>query len=495
MRVLATNLLFCCLLTLPVLAQNNPAPIYVTLWFDTEDYILPQSDDAALRLAKLLTRLGVKATFKIVGEKARVLEQHKRFDVIAALKQHEIGFHANTHSGQPTIAVYLQHTGWEDGSAEFVRREGPGVRDIERLFGVTPICYGQPGSSWAPQSYPALRQLGVRMYLDESNHVGIDEQPFYFGGMLNVTKMRSNVVRMELSGADNLSQAKAKFQAAVERLRARGGGTISIYYHPCEFIHTEFWDGVNFRRGANPPRSEWKLPGMKPAAEIEKGYNDFEQYVKFIQAQRGVQFVTAAELMRLYADRAAEHSFGKADLQRVAQAVQREITFQQAGGMALSGAEAFWLLNEALLATLKGAAPQIKLQPLDGPAHEYRLGAGSVRPTPVSWSAFAEAVRDTAEFCRTRRRLPDAIWIGSNNLSPQDYLATLGAVVETMLTGAHPPAHVPLKEGRLTATSYIAEDSPRLWGWVIFPEGFHAPRLMELARLQAWTLKPALLKR
>jgi hypothetical protein len=30
---------------------------------------------------------------------------------------------------------------------------------------------------------------------------------------------------------------------------------------------------------------------------------------------------------------------------------------------------------------------------------------------------------------------------------------------------------------------------------VIFPEGFHAPRIMELARLQAWTLKPALLAR
>jgi hypothetical protein len=38
----------------------------------------------------------------------------------------------------------------------------------------------------------------------------------------------------------------------------------------------------------------------------------------------------------------------------------------------------------------------------------------------------------------------------------------------------------------------VADDSPKLWGWVIFPEGFHAPRLMELAKLQAWTLKPAL---
>src|SRR5215475_1438178 len=99
-------------------AMNQPpaAPIYVTLWFDTEDYILPQSDDAAKRLAETLTRLGVRATFKIVGEKARTLERRGRKDVIAALKKHEIGYHSNTHSQQPTIAVYLQHAGWEDDS-------------------------------------------------------------------------------------------------------------------------------------------------------------------------------------------------------------------------------------------------------------------------------------------------------------------------------------------------------------------------------------------
>ena len=67
-------------------AMNQPpaGPVYVTLWFDTEDYILPQSDDAAKRLAETLTRLGVRATFKIVGEKARTLERRGRKDVTAA---------------------------------------------------------------------------------------------------------------------------------------------------------------------------------------------------------------------------------------------------------------------------------------------------------------------------------------------------------------------------------------------------------------------------
>ncbi len=83
------------------LAQAPSHPVYVVLWFDTEDYILPASDDAAKRLAEFLTAEGVPATFKIVGEKARTLERRGRSDVIAALDHHDIGYHANTHSQHP----------------------------------------------------------------------------------------------------------------------------------------------------------------------------------------------------------------------------------------------------------------------------------------------------------------------------------------------------------------------------------------------------------
>jgi hypothetical protein len=480
----------------PVIAQTS-APVYVTLWFDTEDYVLPQSDDAAKRLAETLTRLGVRATFKIVGEKARTLEQRGRKDVIVALKKHEIGYHANTHSGQPTIAVYLQHTGWEDGAAEFYRREVPGVKDIERIFGVTPTCYGQPGSAWASQTYPALKQMGIGMYLDEGSHVGIDDQPFYYGGMLNVFKMRSTVARMELRGGESLATGKAKFQAAYDKLRAAGGGTISIYYHPCEWVHTEFWDGVNFRRGANPPRSEWKLPGVRPAAETEKAFSDFEEYVKFVKAQPGVRFVTANDLMKLYPDRALQRSFSRNEILALARAAQQEITFQKLDGFTLSAADAFALLNEAMLAYVEKNAlpPDVKLTSLYGPARQFNLSAGKTKPASLTWPAFAAAVRDVSDFTRTQKRMPDAVWFGVDSLSPQDYLATLAAVIEELIATGKKPEQVKVREGKFTADQYVAEDSTRLWGWVIFPEGFQAPKIMGLARLQAWTLKPAILQK
>src|SRR5438045_9798129 len=127
-----------------------PAKVYVVLWFDTEDYILPQSDDAAKRLATFLTEQGIQATFKVVGEKARTLERRHRTDVIAALQNHAIGYHANTHSQPPTPAQYGSLLDWETGVAEFTRRERPGFDDVQRIFKQQPCRYGQPGSSWAP---------------------------------------------------------------------------------------------------------------------------------------------------------------------------------------------------------------------------------------------------------------------------------------------------------------------------------------------------------
>jgi peptidoglycan/xylan/chitin deacetylase (PgdA/CDA1 family) len=474
----------------------EPPPVLVTLWFDAEDYILPQDDEATKRLAELLTRLGVRATFKMVGEKARELEQRGRADVVQALRAHEIGYHSDTHSRPPTIAVYLQHAGWEEGVAEFLRREAQGARDVERILGRKPTAYGQPGNSWAPQAYPALRRMGIRLYLDEADHVGLDDQPFFYGGLLNVFRMRSTLARMELKGGTSLAEGKARFGAAADLVRSRGGGTVSVYYHPCEWVQTAFWDAVNFSDGADPPRSEWKQPGVRPPAETEAAFADFEQFIAFIKAQPGVRFVTASDLVRLYPDEAATRAFTRDDLLAVARAVQAPQTFMVRGGYALSVADMFSLLTDAAseFAARRALPPSVGLRALDGPADSYVPAIGGAPGPAFSWEAFARATREVAAFTTSTGRVPAEIWVGAHSLSPSDYLSTLGAAVETLVTAGQPPAQVNPRAGAFVADRYVATDSPELWRWPIFPRGFHAPRIMEHARLQAWTLKPALLR-
>jgi hypothetical protein len=474
-------------------AAEAPAKVYVILWFDTEDYILPASDDAALRLADFLSRENVRATFKVVGEKARTLERRGRTDVIEALKKHEIGYHSNFHSVQPTPAMYLARLGWDEGVAEFDRRERPGYDDLRRIFGVAPSCYGQPGSSWGPQSYGAMRKWGMPVYLDAGRHVGLDDKPYYYGGILNLYKL-AYVLRANLGGPKDLQQAEEKFLAAREKLHAEGGGIVSIFYHPCEFVHKEFWDGVNFRNGANPPREQWKLPPTKTPEESRVAWDVFEGYVRFMKRFPDVQFITATQAARLYRDKARDHHFTAADVKALADAVTDDVTFQRRDDYTLAASEVFALLNQYVAAKAAGHEPEA----LDCPATPYGpservpvLG----EPVTTDWSQFGRTAQDVADLIRKEGRVPSVVWLGSTPVPPEAYLTALARVARDVADGKPAPAAVEVRPARLAVGKYVADDGPGLWGWIIFPRGFRAPQLMELARREAWTLKPALLDR
>src|SRR5207249_11598426 len=118
----------------------------------------------------------------------------------------------------------------------------------------------------------AMRRWGMDVYLDSGSHVRLDDKPYYYCGVLNLYKLE-HTLRTRLQGAADLEEAQRKFVAARQKLLAEGGGVVSIYYHPCEFVHKEFWDGVNFRNGANPPRDQWRLPPAKTPEESKAAYD------------------------------------------------------------------------------------------------------------------------------------------------------------------------------------------------------------------------------
>lgn len=485
--------------------QRSGSTINVILWFDTEDYLLPADDDATKRLCEMLTARGIRATFKIVGEKARVLERRGRQDVIAALRHHDIGYHANFHSVHPTPAEYLADCGWNDGIAEFSRREGGGAADVRRILHVkTLACYGQPGSSWAPQAIAALGRIGIAphgvpCYLDEGTHVGIDNQPFWFCGALNVYHMGPNYTRMELHDPSAVEPAERKVSEIAERLRKQGGGLISIFYHPCEWVHREFWDSVNFARGANPPREQWKPPRQRPAEETEAAFRRFGEYIDYIRQISGVRWVTASELPAIYPDRARTKGVTAAELagmaRRIVEAKDSGLDIQRIGDRVFSVADQFQLLAVAMNEVVIGRKPRFPLMPAG------ILGPEAVPPpggrlTNLTWFAFRDAVRDVRDFIAAEGHVPARVFVGADAVPPADFLFAMAAAWSCCGERDKLPleGRVPLARGvRLLPERYVAEDSPELFGgWIIHKADFRAPKLMELARLQAWTLKPAI---
>lgn len=442
-------------------------PVYVVLWFDTEDYIEPAADDAALRIATDLENLGVRATFKVVGEKARVLEARGRRDVIRALSRHDVGYHSNFHSIQPTPALYLRDMGWFDGAAEFERRERPGLVDLQRIFGVTPSCYGQPGSSWAPQTYRALLRMGIPVYLDEAEHVGVEGQPFWFGGMLNVFHMGPYLIRPSLADENLLPQTYEKFDRAAAELEARGGGVISTYFHPTEFVTSAFWD-LNFAKGANPERSDWKNPPRRTAEESERGYRILTRYVEHAKARAGVRFVTARELPLLY-----ESALPRAtDRAKIAQHMAERQTFLATEDGVLSAADMVQVLLGMDVAVVEGPVAR---------------GETTDHDKEIPRAAFEHAKNQVRAIIRTNHRLPSQVWIGSKTLALADFAATLAADDGVSATVAS-------RKGNPEMEKYVSTDATGAFSWPIHPEGFSAPQLLDMARLQAWTLKPARLK-
>lgn len=487
----------------------EPGRVDVILWFDTEDYLSLADDEACKRLAEMLTERHIRATFKVVGEKARVLERRGRRDVIDALKKHDIGYHANFHSVHPTPTEYLADCGLLDGMAEFERREGGGASDVRRVFERnTLVCYGQPGSSWAPQSIAALKTIGVApsgtaCYVDEGTHVGLDHKPFWYAGALNVYHMGPNYTRMDLHDPAAVEPAKQKVSAIAQRLqRADGGGLISIFYHPCEWIHLEFWDGVNFRRGANPPPEQWKAPPQQTPAETEAAFGRFGQYIDHIRSIPGVRFITAGDLPSIYPDPLRNSGVPEPDLAQIASSLASSggaggVNFTVIDNRSYSAADQFELLAGTMGRMIAGQKPQFPalakgLLGPDGPPPQEN------ERRHIDWPSFRMAAADVANFVQTQGRVPARVFIGPDPIPPAVFLVGLGRVYDFYrLHGALPSeAGVDLpKQVELLPARQVAEDSPELFGgWIIHKENFRAPKVVEMARLQAWTLKPAIRK-
>lgn len=483
----------------PLLAAEKNKQVDVFLSFDTEDYLLPASDDAAKRLAELLTERGIRATFRVVGEKARVLERRGRNDVIAALVKHDIGYHTDLHSVHPTPAEYLSECGLLDGVAEFVRREKQGAADVRRIFGRKRLsCYCQPGSSWACQVLVALDQIGVGPVSAEiGTHIGLDDKPFWDAGVLNIYEMGENYTDMALYDPAALEPAKAKVSQIVQRLRGEGGGLISIGYHPCDWVHKAFWDAVNFRYGANPPREQWKAPPQRPAEETERAFAQFAAYIDHIKSL-GVRFVTAGDLPAIYADRLRTEGVTEAELLQLATKVADEraagVDHQFVGGKTVSPADQLELLTVAIGDLIDGRQTTFPLiakgilGPDSPPGQAVRAGRTQ------AWTAFRDAVQDVRDYLRANGRVPPRVFMGADYVSPADFAGGLAAA------WCHYTEHrsLPLDGVRLGANlavlteRHVAEKPVTPFTWSIHKRDLRLDRILDVARLQAWTLKPAI---
>ncbi len=268
--------------------------VYALFWFDVEDYITPASDMALGRVVETFDRHGLKATFKLVGEKVRGLQRRGHKDILAHLQAHDIGYHTDYHSRPPSVSEYMLDYDWAEGITAFKQREQAGFTTLKQVFERTPSCYGQPGGAWAPQVYPVLRQWGIPVYLDAGPWVNLHHQPHRYCDILNILDVKG-LMHLGISrGPQEVAQRQTRLVELVDHLRP-SGGLISLYAHECEFVTRAFWDGVNFKEGRDPARAHWRPAPLLTEAESAARYAALDDFLGFVQALPDVAVIGASQ--------------------------------------------------------------------------------------------------------------------------------------------------------------------------------------------------------
>jgi len=463
--------------------------IYVYLWFDIEDYITKESDDLPLIALNILEKYGVPATCKLVAEKIRFLEENGRTDVISTIGRFDVGFHTNTHSQHPTVYEYLANLDVLSGADEFIARERVGVEKIKQTFSRTPSCFGHGGPTWAPHVYPALAKLEIPMYLDETPILNVENQPYWYCGVLNLNGANENCIRFDntFEKEDGLRVLKRKFKKIHNSLQSRGGA-ISVLYHLHTFINAKYWDKLNFANGKNIPRSEYKRPPAQPEEITQRAWRDYEEFVRYMQSFKDVKFITATDALKIY--RRTHLRLNRERLLHVARHFRNSSNYMRLGKAYISPAEAFYAVTRAIV-NHNGFIPEgLEVKETLGPMAPFQ----SRGKKKLKITDFVEAARTTMEWMNSENCLPTSITVGNYaQLNPHDFLSTACR----LLLNAHTRKSFPEWINRSTAKppnqKYISLSKfRRACRWVVLPNGFKAPKILEQIKLQAWTLKPAI---
>jgi hypothetical protein len=189
------------------------------------------------------------------------------------------------------------------------------------------------------------------------------------------------------------------------------------------------------------------------------------RFVQHIKAQPGVRFVDARDLLRIYESPAVK----PVDRKAVAAQLGRHIVFGEIQGQMMSPAEMLLMLLE------------VQSEFVDGPT---ALGTTTYIKPAIDAGAFRKTASDAVDFIRRFHRLPNEVFVGSEVLSLADFAATLAG----SMAGGN---QVNVVRGNIEFDRYFASDGRKAFNWIIHPEGFDGTALLNLGRLQGWTLKPA----
>jgi hypothetical protein len=463
---------------------------YVSVVFDVEDYISPESDsvDNIPRwLAETMSEVGVTGTFFVIGEKARSLEVRGRQDVIGAMAAHDIGSHTNFGSIHPTVTEILEYASWDEGVVAMLENESAGFDDLERIFGVPAKTLARHGGSYGPQLVYALGQMGKGyvyspVHLPQKNAVWFCNTLNFHGdyGYFDDSYYRDDLFNPLL---DSL---RVNFAEDIE-----GMDVVSFFAcHPTKVRAEQFWD-FNFYEGANPPPDSLKAPALRPAESMVTARKNFHRLMTFLKEQEDqgmIEITTYGDLMERFSYQPDQ--IKKADLLRVAGAVTSsgQIVYDEV----YSPAEVFSGLVKSLGEYAESGRIPGKLD------RHSPLGPMSMPPdapdiSAVSFDQVLDLAARAADTLTNMGYLPAALKLEDQTVGAGSLLHLFSAAYLDAANGQQKERYgvIPFDPYPRDNEEAIISEVEGAKYWIVHRPDLDMSHLVEMTRMQLWTLKPA----
>lgn len=486
-RQLFSKFLIFFILIFSLTCSKTQKKTYVVINFDVEDYTTPKSygiDKIPKWLAEIMTEEGATGTFFVIGEKARSFEKRGRTDVIAAMAKHDIGSHTNFGSIHPTVTEQLEKATWDEGVQQMIEQESIGMKELERIFGNPVTTLARHGGSYGPQLIHALGKMNA-------GYIG---SPIVLPGKNAVWFCNTLNIYGQYGGFDNDYYRDDLFEPLLDSLKVRfpklvqQSEIISFFAgHPCKIRTKQFWD-FNYYYGANPDSSQWKTPEMRPLESMKTAQKNFRRLVQYLKSLENVELTTFGSLMKRYSSQ--KEFMTKKELIEIAQRTieEKAISF----GKYFSPAEVFVGLVESILnyQSINSLPTNIKrnsiLGPIEMPNSEPEISS-------LTLDEVYDLAQKAIDYVNNFKHLPSFLKIKNAKIGTGSLYALFSDVyIDVSSSNTKNRYNVPKFD------PYPKPNEDEIIGrvtgyknWPVHRRDLDMSHLVEMTRLQLWTLKPA----
>ena len=474
----------------------------VVFALDVEDVYNPESDDALLELCRIFAEAEIPLSLFVAAEKARVMRQRGRRDVIEAMAAHEICYHGNYWGDFPEPATrYGARLPFDEAVSLALSVESKGLHDVAEITGQFPVawCCHQAQQS-LPQQY-ALKLAGVRCWAGGPRGWFMNwlswprsncTVSFQGDWATEVDPMNRPTPKPAADPETDLKQTQEAFEQ-----RIANQDFVSFAGHPVCWVTSE-WGGLYdyatlFRHGtAGPyPRPRISAPANPRSPEDRAAALEYvRKLMRWIKTRKDVNLTTYTELC----DRDEEAStpwITWPQLVDLARKVSTNLDAVTAYGTSFSPADILGMLVFAVnylweQSTWPEQIPvQRPLGPVEAPLSNPR-GVAIDRRSLIAGCLAAHT------FMMDDRRIPGKLRASRVDVGPSELLHLLAAfVLEWENTGKLPGNvsidAVPPLPG--VVDTHIIQD--RRFGSTNMPADWDMPPLWGLLKWQSWSYRPA----